>query len=135
MRMLVLSNSTAQTLAVGQSLIFDSVVFKANECLCCHRKNSPSVKLMKKNHAYTISFHANIGPSGGAVSTSLILRNEGDNLPETSMIAPAIADGTFANVSAGTIVANCCCETSRITVTNNGTVPVTVAAGSSLVIS
>lgn len=133
--MLVLSNSTPQILAPGESLIFDTIVFKANECLCCHRKNSPSVKLMTKGRKYKVDFHANIGPSGAAESTSLILRNEGDNLPETLMIAPAIADGTFANVSTGTIVANCCCERARITVTNNGLNAVTVAAGSSLVIS
>lgn len=133
--MLVLSNSTPQTLSTGESLIFDTVVFKADECMCCHRKNSPSVKLMKKGHKYRIDFHANIGPSGAATPTSLILRNEGDNLPETLMIAPTIADGTFANVSAGTILRNCCCETARITVTNVGDNDMIVAAGSSLVIS
>lgn len=133
--MLVLSNSTAQTLLPGQAIIFDVVVFKANECMCCHRKNSPSVKLTKRNHPYKIDFHANIGPVDGAEITGLAIRLDGEELPETNMIAPTIAANTYANVSAGTIYKNCCCEMAKLSVVNNGLTTVSVAAGSSFVIS
>lgn len=135
MLMLVLSNSTPQTLVSGQAIIFDTVVFKANECMCCHRKNSPSIKLTKRNHPYKIEYHANIGPDGGNDPSSLIIRVDGEPLPETLMTAPAIADGTFANVSAGTVYENCCCEMARISIINVSENNVTVAANSSLIIS
>lgn len=123
--MIVLSNSTEQTLQPGQSLIFD-VVRHRSGCGECHRPESASVKL-KANGMYDISFNANIASEAtGVVQLSIQLGNE--TLPETTMISTPAAANQFNNVSASTEVKNCCCDYDRLTVVNTGTTAVIVNA-------
>ena len=57
--MIVLSNSTAQTLTPGESLIFDNTVIQSG-CAEHHADNSASV-LMLKPGMYEIHFNGKVG--------------------------------------------------------------------------
>ena len=57
--MIELSNTTAQTIAPGQSLTFDTVILKSG-CAETHRTNSGIVTLRAKCAIYEVHFAANI---------------------------------------------------------------------------
>ena len=127
--MIVLSNTTEQTLTPGQSITFDKVVHKSGNAEC-HRANTASVKLRCPG-VYAVEFSGNIsGTVAGPVQ--LVIELGGDPLLETTMKSVPGAVGDFNNVSNGTKVRNCCGDYDRITVTNNGTSDVVVDANSNL---
>lgn len=130
--MIVLSNSQTQTLAPGQSMIFDIEVLKVKECGCCHRKNSPSVKITKKG-IHRVSFSGNIG-AGTTGAALLVINAGGEPLPETYMQSTTAAAGDFNNVATTTLLNVCCGDYSRITVSNPTNSNVRVGANSALVI-
>lgn len=127
--MIVLSNTTAQTLAPGQSITFDKVVHKSG-CAECHRPGTASVKLRCQG-VYAVDFSSNV-TSTVAGTVQLVIELGGDPLNETTMKSTPAATGDFNNVSSGTKVRNCCGDYDRITVTNNGTIDVVVDANSNL---
>lgn len=128
--MIVLSNSAQQTLQPGQSLTFDLVKLHTGNAEC-HREGSPAVKLRCKG-IYELGFHANVG--GSAVGTvALQMEAGGEVLPETTMIVTEDTVGSLTNVSAGTLVRNCCGDYSRITITNTGTVAAVIAPNSAFI--
>ena len=127
--MIVLSNSTEQTLTPGQSITFDLVKLHTG-CGECHRAGTSSVKL-RCNGVYDVSFAGNIG-STVAGPVQLVIELGGDPLTETTMISTPSAVGDLNNVASGTYVKNCCGDYDRITVTNNGTSDVVVGANSVL---
>ena len=129
--MIVLSNSAQQTLQPGQSLTFDLVKLHTGNGEC-HREGSSAVKLRCKG-IYELEFHANVG--GSAVGTvALQMEAGGEVLPETTMIVTEDTVGSLTNVSAGTLVRNCCGDYDKITVTNTGTVAAVVAPNSSFIV-
>lgn len=132
--MIVLSNSTTQTLLPGASITFDIEILHSG-CGECHRKNSSAVTLRATGGTYEIQFHANIGsPTTGSASRLQILAG-GEALPETIMDStPYTASTEFNNVGAATAIKNCCSATERITVANTGTTNVIVEPGSCLFI-
>lgn len=130
--MLVLSNTTAQTLAPGESIVFDDVILRSG-CGECHRANTSSVKL-RATGVYAVSFSGNIGGvAAGAAQLSIQLG--GSTLPETTMITTTAAAGDLNNVSTETRVKNCCGDYDRIVVTNTGTADITVGANTALVVN
>lgn len=131
--MIVLSNTAEQTLAPGQSIVFDEVVTQAGSCEC-HRRNTGSVKL-RSNGIYSVAFSGNIGGETAATAVQLGLTLSGSAaLPETTMISVPAAIADRNNVATQTRIKNCCGDYDRVSVTNTGTVPVIVAANSSFVI-
>lgn len=124
--MIVLSNSNAQTLAPGQSLIFDTVILHTG-CGECHRPNSGSVGLKGTNGIYDIYFSGNVSGAAEADVLQLNVMYDMSALPETTMISTATAADAFQNVGTGTSVKPCCCSNSLITVANTGTTTVTIA--------
>lgn len=131
--MIILSNTTDQTLTPGQSITFDTVVFRTRNGAECHRDNTSSVRLCAKGGVYEIDFHANIGATAQGVA-QLAIQLSGDTLPSTTMISTTAAAGDLNNVSASTLVRNCCASSDRITVTNTGTTDVTIGANPSLMV-
>ena len=118
--MLELTNSTDQVLAAGQSAVFDTVLLQLG-CTECHRKNSGSVTLNRKNSIYEVSFNCNIGATTTDDATIGITL---DNAPltETNAIVVTAAPGDLQNVSGSTYVETCCCGSGgTILLTNNGT--------------
>lgn len=128
--MIVLSNSDTLTLAPGDSVTFDLTVLHTG-CAECHRQGSPAIKL-KNRGVYELMFHGNIGAT--AVGTaSLRMQAGGEDLPDTTMIATVDTVGALYNVSAATLLKNCCGDYDRITVTNIGTTSVVIAPNSSFI--
>lgn len=129
--MIVLTNTTAQTLAAGAALAFDSVVVKTKNGCECHRGDSPTVKLCQKG-IYEITFTANVG-GGAGTQVNMAVYDAGEQLPETRMSATIDAATDVYNIAASTALKHCC-DGGRITVANYGTMPVVVQPGSALFI-
>lgn len=128
--MISLSNTAAQTLTPGQSLIFDNVIVKSG-CAECHRANTASIKFCARNARaiYEVHFSGNVTNGTAAAPVQLSLALSGDVLPGTTMISTPSAANAVNNVSAIAVVRNNCCDYDRITVTNTGTTDVTVNPG------
>lgn len=131
--MIQLSNTTAQTLAVGQSVTFNTVLMKTG-CAECHRKNTGSVKLCAKGGIYQLNFSANVSGATAGVPVQLTVQLGGDNVPESTMIfTPALANGV-GQVNAVMPIRNNCCDYDRITIVNTGTTAITINANPNLFI-
>lgn len=130
--MIVLSNTTEQTLAPGQSITFDEVILHSG-CGECHRKNTSSVKL-RANGVYIVAWSGNIGGPTAATPVQLSVSLGGSPLLETTMISVPAAVADRNNVSTQTRVKNCCGDYDRVTITNTGENSVIVAPNSSFVI-
>ena len=130
--MILLSNTTAQTLQPGQAITFDDIILHSGNGEC-HKRNTSAVKL-STNGVYEVSFTGNIASLTAATPVQLAVFLGGAELTESTMISTPATANSFNNVSALTAVKNCCCDYDRITVVNSGTVPVTVAANSALFI-
>lgn len=132
--MIQVSNSTAQELQPGQALTFQKVNHKssAKSCQCWNSQLPTSVKLCSKG-THDVSFHGNITGAAGAV-LQIAIAIEGQPIVTTAMQAVPAAEGNLVNVSARTLVKNCCCDVDRISVINSGAVPVTIAPNSTLII-
>ncbi len=132
--MIVLSNSAAQTIAAGQSVIFDTVVVKTG-CAEHHRGNSSSVQLCSNKGVYDLAFSGNITNATATDAVQLTIASGGDPLQETRMISTPAAANNYNNVASETIVRNSCCAAdNRITVVNTGTATLTLAPNCALVI-
>lgn len=128
--MIVLSNTTEQTLAPGQSIVFDDVILHSG-CGECHRNNTSSVK-MRANGNYNLFFAANIGGPTAATPVQLSIQVGGSTLPETTAISTPAAVADRNNVARATTFKNCCGDYDRVTVTNTGANSVIVGANSVL---
>ena len=130
--MIQLSNSTAQTLAPGQSLTFDSVLLKSG-CAETHRVNSSIVTLRANCGIYEIHFTGNVSaPSASPVQLALQL--DGETLPETTMNEEITTPGVGQNVAAATLIRTGCGCCGRVGVVNTGTTTLSVIANTSLFI-
>lgn len=127
--MIVLSNSTAQTIQPGAAAVFDLCKLHTG-CGEFHRTGSGSVRL--RCGVYAIEFTGNVG---GATATqpNLAIAVDGDKLLETTMTETIALDTDVHNVHASTKFCNKFSGTS-VTVVNTGTTPVVLAANPALVI-
>lgn len=116
--MIVISNSNAQTLAPGQSLIFNTTIMK-DGCDCCRRGNQTFAKIRKPGN-YLISFGANIGTTteDGIAQVSILVG--GQVLPESTMISETAAAGGVNNVFRTIPFKVCCNDFTQVTVSNTG---------------
>lgn len=128
--MIELSNTTAQTIAPGQPLTFDSVLLQSGISES-HRTNSSIVTLKAKCSIYEVHFAANIaGTAAGPIQLSIAL--DGEPLAETTMITTPAAAGDATNVATATLIrtdCNCC---GRVTVVNTGVSDVIVSPNPAL---
>ena len=125
--MILLSNNATQTIAPGESITFDLELLHTG-CSECHRQGSSAVKLRKQG-IYELHFNGNIGAT--AVGTAALqMEAGGEAIADTSMIATVGTVGALYNVSATTLIKNCCGDYDRITVTNVGTTTITLAPNS-----
>ena len=130
--MIELPNTTAQTIATGQSLTFDTVILKSG-CAEAHRTNSGIVTLRADCAIYEIHFAANIsGTTAGPVQLAIAL--DGEPLVETTMINSISTAGDLENAATATLVRTGCGCCGRITVKNTGASDVVVGANPALFI-
>lgn len=127
--MIELSNSNAQTLAAGQSMIFDLTLLHTG-CAECHRINTGAINLARKGAIYEVSFNANIGATTAGNPAQIAITLDGAPLQETTAIVPTAAAGDLTSVSGKTFIQTyCCCNAANaILLTNTGTDEITVAA-------
>lgn len=131
-KVIVLSNTIAQTLAPGQSLTFDTVIMHTG-CAECYRKNSGSVILRAQNAIYECQFGANIGSTTAATDAQLALELDGSPLLETTMISVTTTAGDLNKVSCDTAIKTCGCGgANSVTVVNTGTTTINIGANSCL---
>lgn len=128
--MIVLSNTTTQTIQPGQSITFDNVVLQSG-CAEYHRGGTSSIRLRRVG-IYELHFTGNIAATAANDILQLAIKLDGDTLPETTMIQTPAAVDAYANISAATVVRNCTCDNNRVTVTNTGTTPINLAPNAGL---
>lgn len=122
--MIVLTNTTQQTLEPGQVLAFDRTVLHTG-CGECHREGTATVYMRQTDGSvYELYFNGNVT---AAEAGEISLATGGAPLPETGMAVVAQAAETdFVNVGAATAVQNLCGYYDNVSVVNTGTTPVTV---------
>lgn len=125
--MIELSNTNAQTLAAGQSAVFDIVLLHTG-CAECHRPGSNAVFLTQKNGIYEVSFNANIGATTAGDTAELSITLNASTLQETTSSVVSVAAGDLQNVSASTFVKTFCCGGIGYSVllTNTGTTEINI---------
>lgn len=126
--MILLSNTTDQTINPGQALTFNVIVISSrcnnNES---HRINGGDITVKRSCGVYNIEFSANVGSTEAGGVAQLAIYQGNSPLPETTMISTTAAAGDLNNVKAATFVRPVqCCET--FTVVNIGTTPINVGA-------
>ena len=133
--MLIVTNTAAVTLAPGQALTFNDVIWKSG-CAESFRGNGSFVSAGRG--VFELSFEGNISGATAATPIQLNLEINGSPLPETTIIeTPETAD-VFNSISRSTIIGNQgdCCNPNpgnvSITVVNTGTSTLTVGANAKL---
>ena len=128
--MVVLSNTTEQTLQPGQSIAFDRIV-TVSGCGECARSGGP-LGLRAENAVYRLTFNGNVTGATAAEPVQLSIANGGAQLLETQMIYTPAAANAVGNVSASTYLRTCCGLSNQVTVTNTGTNPIIISPNSAL---
>lgn len=126
--MIELSNTTAETLAAGQSITFNTTLLKTGYGEC-HRTGSGSVRMNNKG-IYEVHFSGNITGATAGTAVELSLQIGDETLPTTTMISVPAAANDHNAVSTSVLISNCCADYGRIKVTNTGSTQLTVAANS-----
>lgn len=136
--MIQVSNTTAQTLAPGQSITFDNVSF-ASRCGCNEYFTGNNTGVQVVPGVYELGFGANIGATAATTAVQLSIQVNGATLPNTTAISTTAAAGDLNNVSRETLFRafafGGCGGSFTVTVTNTGTTDVTVGANSYLKIA
>lgn len=128
--MVVLSNTTEQTLQPGQSITFDRIV-TASGCGECARSGGP-LGLRCENAIYRLSFNGNVTGATAAEPVELSISLGGAALAETEMIYTPAAANAVGNVSATTYLRTCSGLSNQVTVTNTGANPIIVSPNTAL---
>ena len=131
--MIIVSNTTAQTLAPGQALVFDNVVWQSG-CNCnpneYFRNNSPLIQV--RPGCYDVKMGANIGGTVAAAPVQLSIALDGSALPTTTASQTPAAITDFNNVSRSTLIRVPNFTSASVSLINSGTSTVVVAANSTL---
>lgn len=131
--MLVLSNTTDVTLTTGQSLTFDS---KRQSGCSEYFPDSPSAQVfLKPNGLYLVDFSGTVTGTTAAAPVQLQLQVNASPVAETLRQVTITAAGDLHTLAFGTGVStagNCCFNigSPSLTITNTGTNPITINAGS-----
>lgn len=132
--MIIVSNSTAQTLLPGQTLTFDTVVWQSGGCNCrpneYFRMNSPLIQL--RPGCYEVTMSGNIGGTVAATPVQVAIGLDGSALPTTTGSQTPAAITDFNNVSRSTLIRVPNCTSSSVSIINNGTSTVVVNPGFTL---
>lgn len=130
--MIILSNTLAQVLNPGQSLVFDNAIMRTGCGAECHRNGSAPVALTKGG-IYEISAKLNVSPTEVGTAEAAIMVS-GGILPETKMVSTPNAAGDLNTVFCKTAVRPCGPCGESVTIQNVGTIPINVDANSMLFI-
>lgn len=132
--MLELTNTAAQTIAVGQTVTFDNVIFNSkcnkNEFF---RLGTGSVQVVPGT--YKVSFGANVSGATAGTPVQLNIAYNDSPLPETTMISTPSAADALNSVYRDTILqVPCLTGSGTFKVTNTGTTDITIGANPTLTV-
>lgn len=133
--MIAVTNSAVVVLDVGDAMTFDEILWKSG-CVETFRPLSPSIRVGVG--VYEVTFNGNISGAAADTQVRLNVAVNGNQLPETAMIATPSAAAALNNVSAMTWIGNQpTCNNPypgslSISVVNTGTDTVTVYPGAKL---
>ena len=131
--MIEVSNLTEQTIQPGQSVIFDNILLRTT---CGAEKFNLQVPTFIKLCArgiYVLTFSGNIAATADNTLIQLAMTIGSSALTGTTMIATPATAGNFNNISTTKLFYNdACCggSTDQISITNTGSNPVILMAGS-----
>lgn len=128
--MLELTNSSALTLAAGETAIFDTVRFRFGADTCT-KAGTGSIK-MRCNAVYEVRFTGNIATADAAGTAQLAIETGGVVDPAGTILSQTATAGAANAVERTLYEVNCCGDYSRVTVVNTGTVPVVIEPGAVL---
>lgn len=126
--MLELTNTAAQTVAPGQTVTFNNVIFNTkrnnNEFF---RLGTGSIQVVPGT--YEISFGGNVSGATAGTPVQLNIEYNGSPLPETTMIStPSAADALNHVFTETYLQVPCQTGSGTFTVTNTGTTDITIGA-------
>lgn len=130
--MIILSNSIAQTVSPGQSIIFDTVILKTGSAEC-FEADTGAARLRFKNAIYELHFNGNIGATK-AGSAQIAISFDGSLLIETTMISRTATARDLNNVGAETAIKTCSCDNGAVMIVNTGESNITIDENSMLYI-
>ena len=130
--MVVLTNTTAQTLQPGQSITFDNLVTWSGNGECA-RSGGP-VGLRFPNAIYKLFFKGLVSGATAGTAVQLAIALGGAALPETTMIYTPATANAVGTVTAETYARTCGAVSNTVTVTNNGTIAITIQPNSCLTV-
>lgn len=122
--MIVLSNTTRQTVKPGESITFNHVVLHTGTGEC-HKAKSDFIRMKQSGGIYEISFSCNARVIDDGVG-QLYLSVNNDSMLETNM---RVSNDQFTNVSSRTAIKNT--EADLLTVTNTGNTDIEIDMGPS----
>ena len=134
--MIQLSNNTAQTIEVGQSVAF-TLLRKTGKSELFNGNNGV---YLRDGGQFLVMFSANITGPTAATPVQLSIAINGVARPETAMISVPAAASDFNNVATQTSInteIGCCgfnVGSPIVTVVNTGTTAITIGANPSLLI-
>lgn len=133
--MLVVSNTTEQTLAPGQAMTFDAITWQSPKCGCNRneffRMGTSNVRVSPG--VYDVEFHANVTGATAALPVQLAIALDGSPLPTTTAISTPSAANAVNNVSGGTIAGiELPTGGGQFTLVNNGVNPIIVSPNTTL---
>lgn len=131
--MIVLSNLAAQEIQPGQAVTFDKVVMSSG-CGECYNRQLPKTVKMRAKGIYELAFSGNVTSATAGDALQMAIAVEGEPLVETTMNRTTTAANAFENIATQTRFRTCCPDTNRVSVINTGTVAVTLAPNSALVV-
>lgn len=126
--MIELSNTSAQTVAAGQTVTFNTTIIKSRCGAESWRSGTGQVRLTADCATYEVSFNANVTGATAGTSVELTLYLSGAALPETKMISTPATANAINNVSATTVIKNACGDYDRVSVVNTGTTDINIDA-------
>lgn len=130
--MISLSNTSAQTLAPGQTLTFNNVIFKSRCGSESWRNGTGLVKMRSDCGIYEIAFNANVTGATAASAVQLSMSLSGATLPETTAVYTPATANAVGHISTSTIVKNSCGDYDNVTIVNTGANPIIVSANANI---
>lgn len=131
--MILLSNTTAQTIQPGQAVTFDKVIQKTGNGEC-HNRQVPRIVRLKGFGVWDISFSGNVTSDTAATNVQLAIAVMGEPLTETAMNRTITTANDLENISTKTAYGVCCCDLDQVSVINSGTTPLTLAPNSAFLL-
>lgn len=114
----------AQTVAVGQNVLFTDTVVPG--CACIRHRRGSGIFNLRGGHRYLVTFGANITGPTAEVPVSLAIAIAGEAVPATTMIVTPATAGGLNNVSSSVYIDVPCGCCYNVAIENNGTLPVTM---------